>query len=222
MQLASLGATPCSNALQTDTHALSLCCTGRRRLLTAADASHGSGNRKLLMAPSGSLSSSMAPEPVLTDITMPSTLRMWGPQGAPGPLPVPEMAALSPEGQAVTQGEVNNDGVDVVAAARFSYGSAYPDLGEFSAVEGRPAEWAQAVRCMPPVSSAWGLRQTPQIGPRPLLSTVPVALCGRPAGYLRKAVKWAVAAPCMHLAHCALSHLQWVSSWRALPASSGA
>eukprot|EP00891_Asterochloris_glomerata_P004533 jgi/Astpho2/4533/Aster-00122 len=94
-------------------------------LLTAAHALPGSGNRKLLSAPSGSLSSSMAPEP---DFTTPSTL-LWGPVGAPGPLPIPDLAALSPEGQAVTQGEVNYDGVDVVAAARFSYGSAYPDLG---------------------------------------------------------------------------------------------
>lgn len=167
-------------------------------LLTAAHALPGSGNRKLLSAPSGSLSSSMAPEP---DFTTPSTL-LWGPVGAPGPLPIPDLAALSPEGQAVTQGEVNYDGVDVVAAARFSYGSAYPDLGEDSTVEESLAGWGQAVRCMPPVPSTWGLQQTPHVGP---LSprTVPVASCSRPAGSLHWAGKWADATPCVHPTHCA-------------------
>ena len=147
VQPASLGATRCSNAPQTDTHALPLCCTDRRRLLTAAHALHGSSNRKLLLAPSGGLSPSMPPEPVPTDFTMPLPLQLWGPAGAPGPLPFPDMAALSPEGQAVTQGEVNNDGVDVVAAARFSYVSAYPDLGGYSAVEESPAQAVPDLPC---------------------------------------------------------------------------
>ena len=144
--VASLGAALSFNASQADTHTLTLCCTGRRRLLTAAHALPGSGNRKLLLAPSDNPGSSMAPEPVLADFTVPSPLRPWGPAGAPGPLPIPELAALSPEGQAVTQGEVNYDGVDVVAASRFSYSSAYPDLGENSAVEESPAGRGQATQ----------------------------------------------------------------------------